>query len=226
MDRKKREQRTRLYRRLDNAMADIYHNATPDYLDLANDFEAHHFQQWFEQAAADEIEYINGGGAYGDGDYMQGARANFMQNRPTFEWKKETPEMLYTRCRMYQRQKDRERMKYARHEWIRTWGTLYQYGRGGRTVAPEYLMKRFGCNDHVREFYPSWEELNDSLNYEDAVELVMIVEAFNAYVKRWNSKENLEFMWKDHKEANGPTEDEIEAHEGMTPHYSTVINWR
>lgn len=69
-----------------------------------------------------------------------------------------------------------------RQPWgrISEYGRLYQWGRGGRTVAPEDLIQqRGGSSFSIREDYA------DGLPVRDVVKLIQIVESFNSYVSAW-----------------------------------------
>lgn len=79
---------------------------------------------------------------------------------------------------------------------ITEYGKLYQWGRGGRTLAPEGLIRTGGGSSF--SIRPAEDHDDD---YEALVELCMIVESFNAYVKTWCSRDNLEGMWKDYRDA-------------------------
>ena len=72
---------------------------------------------------------------------------------------------------------------YGSSAWNYTsdwYGKLYQYGRGGRTLAPEDLIRTGGGSTYsVREDYP------DDLNMEDCVELIQVIESFNWIVGCW-----------------------------------------
>lgn len=105
------------------------------------------------------------------------------------------PGIVQARIRTLRNRAAREGWKRNDSLWERIgeYGTLYQYGRGGRTLAPDRLVEqRGGSSFRIREDYA------DDLPIGDVVELIRIVESFNAYVETWCSRENLGYMWCEH----------------------------
>jgi hypothetical protein len=78
----------------------------------------------------------------------------------------------------------------AAWERITEYGKLYTWGRGGRTLAPYRLVKGRG-----RTRFSMREGAPDELPVNEVVEMIRIVESFNAYVTDWNKAENLQYMF-------------------------------
>ena len=183
----KRDNKAMLRERARQALSNLYHNATPSYPDTRNDFEADQFQSWFEDAARFEVEYIQNGGAYG----------NIQKLAST---------MPMPKARLYARRAMIERAQYAQWEKISQYGDLkrtdskrgllYQYGRGGRTLAPEGLIKTGGGSS-----FRIKEEIADDWNTEALTELVLVLESFNKFVDAWCK--DVPNLWKEEKKATG-----------------------
>lgn len=86
-----------------------------------------------------------------------------------------------------------EQAKYAPWERISQYGKLYSWGRGGRTIAPNDLVKQCGGSSFVLR-----ESLPDEMSIEDCVELIRVVESFNQYVKNWNK--SVPELWEEEKQ--------------------------
>lgn len=189
------------------ALRDLYHNATPDY---PRDFGpyAEHFDQWLAGAAEFEVDYIQGGGAYGTnyrktlaspanagklkseqarGYYIaKGLRAMEQERADCGAltgWRvlelAAGNEKLARRLRKAFKGSAMTRND-AQWELIGEYGKLYQWGRGGRTLAPEQLIKQGGGSSFsIREDYA------DELPIADVVDLIRVVESFNRYVGSW-----------------------------------------
>ena len=170
----KAERHAAIRERAANAIRDMYHNATPSYPHVS-DKMVNHFQSWFDRQAEWEIEYIRDGGAYAKSN---AAYRRVLERNSVTQQKSEAAQSLYVRIGM--RSMRRERDKYARWEWINQYGTLYQYGRGGRTLAPENLVKTGGGSR-----FSMREDYCDDMAIADCVELIGIAESFNAYVTAW-----------------------------------------
>lgn len=157
--------------RAENALLNLYHNATPSWPQFANDKEAKIFWDWLHDQASFEIEHLNGGGVYGSNEsmkkYFMGKYASDKAGRYAF--------------RRYLKNKAWEQEKYARHELITEYGKLYTWGRGGRTLAPNGLIRQGGGSSFSIDTSKAEEA-----SYADLTELILIVEAFNAYVEAWN----------------------------------------
>jgi len=191
--------------RLNSALKSLYHNATPNYPNAQNDYEAQLIQDWFQDAASDEIDYINDGGANGTGT----STADFVAS------KFKTVKAQSMARKFYIKKVASERASYAPWENVRKYGELFQHGRGGRTLAPESLVKSHGASFTVKTV----DDLD--LNMSSMIELILILESFNSHVSGWNSC--VPEQWADNK-ANSDLQAEIDAHDGMSPH-NTVV-WR
>ena len=160
--------KTALIARLDRALSDMYHNATPAWLapyipeGLDNEF-----WEWFSSVASDEIAYIGDGLCRTDKEYNYQRKIGFQHNERYF--------YLVSRITEY-------------------FGKLYTWGRGGRTLAPQRLIRQRGGGSFS---ILSGDEFIDSSN-ERLSNMIQVIEAFNDYVKQWNSKENLLSMWRDY----------------------------
>ena len=184
---RKKTKREAIRRRAARAIQALYHNASPKFylVDLRGITEED-AQAWFAQAAEDEIDYLNGGGAYGP------------HYRATLEEPRNAGQLQSTRARRYYvakglRAMREEQGKFALHERILDYGRLCTYGRGGRTLAPCDLMSR------RRPPGPRVDAaFNDDTPIGAVVQLARIVEAFNDYTARWNSSENLQAMFDEY----------------------------
>jgi hypothetical protein len=157
--------------RAETALLNLYHNATPSWPQFTNDKEAEIFWDWLADQASFEIEHLNGGGAYGDNESM---KKYFMR-------KHSSEAASRYAFRRYLRQKGAEQSKYALYERITEYGKLYTWGRGGRTLAPVELIRQRGGSAFSIDTSKAEEA-----NHANLTELVLIVEAFNAYVEAWN----------------------------------------
>lgn len=225
MNSRKEAQRKALLNRLDEALSNLYHNASPHhpYQELSED-QWRNYYCWFEDVARFEIEYIQDGGPYPHEESINSAWATKKYPRPS---------QMAARVRFVQHNNRKRLIDMARPGgmfrpqtlawgnigatreipyvvpegsytfpsndlWCRIseYGKLYQWGRGGRTLAPEGLIRTGGGSSF--SIRPAEDHDDD---YEALVELCMIVESFNAYVKTWCSRDNLEGMWKDYRDA-------------------------
>lgn len=209
MDKRKHQQRDALYTRAERAIRGLYHNATPDYPRL-DDEDGGRFLAWFEDAASAEIGYLRDGGANGRdpqkilehpanaGRYKSAkARAYYVAKGMrairaerddcgaltgwyVMELAAGNNALARTLRRTFKRAPEDMRRNNALWERISESGELYQYGRGGRTLAPDGLVKTGGGSSFwLREDYAR------ELSYAAAVELVRVLESFNAYVGAW-----------------------------------------
>jgi len=188
-----------------DALRDLYHNATPRYPRL-DDEEAEEFQSWFEGAAEFEIEYMGSGGAYGS-DYARTLAAECNAGR----YKSETARRYYIRCGMAKMQRERARCNNldsrkaatdCQWERITEFGKLYAWGRGGRTLAPDNLIRqRGGGSFSIKEDYC------DDMPIGAVVDLIRIVESFNRAVNAWC--DSVPELWKEEKESHMASRCEI-----------------
>lgn len=75
---------------------------------------------------------------------------------------------------------------------ITQYGNLYTWGRGGRTLAPNDLINTRGCSSFSIKDADDFNEKSK----EYTIQLILTLEAFNHYVREWNSKKNLQAMWE------------------------------
>ena len=74
---------------------------------------------------------------------------------------------------------------------ITRYGKLCTWGRGGRTLAPYHLIRQRGGSSFSIKSAENWEQTSNA----ELTEMIQIIEAFNHYVKHWNSEENLASEW-------------------------------
>jgi len=171
--------RYRAYRALEN----LYHNATITYPSVPDEMQDN-FQSWLEMNCMDEIDHLNGGGAYGK-DYR--STLMFVANG---KFKSIAAARRYIAKGLRDKAEDQSKYWGGRAERITDFGTLYQYGRGGRTLAPNDLMKRYGSNDGVDR------EACADMNIGDLVKAIQTIEAFNKYVESWCN--SIPEMWREY----------------------------
>lgn len=202
----KQERHAAIRERTANAIRDLYHNATPDFWRVkAKDekrFSDTSIYDVLHEAGQSEIEYLNDGGAYGP-DYRKTLSAACNAGR----YKSEKARQYYIakgmrayRYEMAKRPMDR----------ITEYGKIYQWGRGGRTLAPDGLIRERGIQWRVNE------DLASEMTIRDCVKLIAIVEDFNRYVTEWNSAANLQFIWNEYEADNTSEADEAAAIEYAT----------
>jgi hypothetical protein len=136
--------RVDLIARLETALEDLYHNATPTYPDLESDYEQDLFQSWFEDHARFAIEDLEHDDIHG--------------------------------------------------HFVRLYGQVYQYGRGGRTLAPKNLIVNHGASFRVAR--PDDLDLSPL----EVRQLIRMIEAFNRDVAAWCR--DVANAWADAVEAN------------------------
>ena len=174
----KQQRHETIRERAENAVRDLYHNATlpwfgGEYYGRTEDYA----QAWLESACEFEIDYLRDGGAYG-----KNYRATLAAPCNAGKYKSERARAYYIAkgMRAY-------RLDVQGWERITEYGKLYQYGRGGRTLAPADLWNDRGNN-------PKFDAAEHSIGY--CVELIQIVESFNAYVAAWCA--GVPEMWREH----------------------------
>lgn len=156
-----------LLARLDDALRNMYHNATPDHPwravpDALQDNYLSTFNMWAEC----EIEYIVDGLGASGAEYAKERKRGWPHKGEREAW--------LVSC-------------------ITQYGKLYTWGRGGRTIAPDGLIgQRGGSSFYIR----AADNFADACNAE-LTHMIQVVEAFNNYVERWNSRENLTALWRD-----------------------------
>ena len=214
MRERKRIQRQAVRDRLERALRDLYHNATVTYPALQNEYEERLFQSWFEDVVADDLRYIGEGGAYGAPHYYFTPRQRQSRYvKAALKYCARRQAMEQARCN---RLDSRQHLTNALWERISDYGEVYQWGRGGRTVAPKGLINQGGGGQFtVRKV----RDINIEEAYGGQVQLLMVVESFNWYVRLWC--EGVPQAWQDAKDANGWQHD-VNAHEGLRPRLVTV----
>jgi hypothetical protein len=172
--------------RAERALADLYHNATPKYPRL-DDAQSEQFESWFSDAVSFEIDYIRGGGASAvtaaqyrrtlehpanAGRFKSAAARAYYVRKGLRDWAMER-----ARCN---RLDSRQSPVNAHWERITEYGKLYQWGRGGRTLAPSDLIQtRGGSSFMIRH------SLVADLSIRECLDLIQVLESFNRYVKAW-----------------------------------------
>lgn len=185
------------------ALGDMYHNATlPCIRDLHGRSEDD-AQSWIDIACQLEIEYMRDGGAYGT-DFRKTLAAPCNAGKFTSEkarryyvargMRKMTHErndcgavtgwyLLENAALFYGRGIVRavdSKRNNALWDRIGEYGNLYQWGRGGRTLAPDGLISQRGGSSFIIR-----EDAATECSIADCIELIRIVESFNRYVTAW-----------------------------------------
>lgn len=144
--------------RLDQALSNIYHNATL-HIPMSIDDPDGKFSEFVSEAGSREIEYIEDGlgctGAY---------------------WRKQT-KLGFT---------DNERYFWLVAR-ITEFGNIFQWGRGGRTVAPKNLINMRGGGSFSIKDSSYFEDMNNA----DLTDMIQVIEAFNDYIGKWCSSDNM-----------------------------------
>ncbi len=193
----KPENKKKLQTRLENALNDLYHNATPRYPQAQNDYEAEQFQAWFEDHARCAIDDI------GENDRATLQKDTKAGKRYYFKTRFHGPVYLFT-------------YHYAKEG---TRGGLYQWGRCGRTLAPSCMIKqRGGSSFSVDESYGEEDRT------ETKTDLILRLEAFNQYVNLWNK--SIPEEWEYIKSEDPELQNAIEEHDGKKAFRRNVTEWR
>lgn len=207
----RQDQKDAIRARADHAVADLYHNATLPYFPELYGRTEDYAQSWLEDTCQWEIEYLRDGGAYGKnyrktlaadcnaGRYRsERARAYYIAKGMRERTAEQNDCGMLTGWRVLELAAGNETLRraLAKHgatrrndamwERITEYGKLYQYGRGGRTLAPDGLWNDRGG--------PKWAAEEHSI--ADCVELIRIVESFNRYVTAWCS--SVPEQWREH----------------------------
>ena len=187
---RKARQRELLRARASAAIQDLYHNASVEYPRIDGDFEQGLFNDWFQDAPRAEIDYIQNGGAYGD-------LASTCRHIRTQYKSSDAANRAETR---YRTQARVERAGHAAAwECISEFGELWQYGRGGKTLAPKNLIEMGGGGRFsTRKDYFEGERV---ATYAEMTRSIVIIESFNAHVAAWCK--DVPTLWHDHKAESG-----------------------
>lgn len=211
----KTRQHEAIRERAREAIRELYHNATPRYPRLEGR-EAEAFEAWFSSAARDEIEYMQDGSAYGE-NY----RDTLAHPANAGKFKSERARAYYITAGMRKMRLERadcgtltgwrvlelaagnEKLRRqllgkltggknnALWERVSVYGKLYQYGRGGRTLAPEKLVSTRGGSS-----FSLIEDFADKHSIAACMEFIRRIESFNRYVAQWCV--GVPEMWADH----------------------------
>lgn len=189
---KKAQRHEAIRERAKRAVMDLYHNASPRYPrcdaeDCGPGCErCEAFNAWFEDAARFEIEYLNGGGAYGStADYRRVLTHN------AGKYKSAAARAYYVRWKLREMHEESAPSTLNGNASAEEFGELYQWGRGGRTLAPENLVKQGGCGA-----FALIEDAFDGRSIAATVDGLRILESFNAYVESWC--EGVPEMWREY----------------------------
>ena len=150
--------------RLDCVLSNFYHNATPNCFGLVDDELADEFWEYVQFRGECEFDYISEGLGYSPKEWLKQKRIGFYNATERKCW------LVW--C--------------ASNEL----GGLYQYGRGGRTVAPAHIINTRGAG---RFIVKTSEEFSD-LSNAALCDLVEMLEALNEYIENWNGRENMTFL--------------------------------
>jgi len=128
--------------RLNEALSNLYHNATPSYVSVPEAISDVYFD-FFNMQASFEIEHISEGLGMTSQEWAKSAKHGFSQGERYF-W-------------LVQR--------------IVEFGSLSTYGRGGRTLAPSKLMRGHlsprPCTDNDLDYLP-WSDIVDMIQIVEA----------------------------------------------------------
>lgn len=173
-----------LRERAADAIRDLYHNATLNYPRELYGRSEEYAQSWFTDAAECEIEYLRDGGAYGR-NYLHTLRAECNAGR----YRSERAREFYVSRKM--RAMREERARYAMWEYISEFGKLYQWGRGGRTLAPEHLIRQGGGGS-----FSMREDFAAEFSVEELTRFIQVIESFNRHVTNWCA--GVPEQWRDY----------------------------
>ena len=175
--------RLALLARAERAVMRLYHLATPAY---PADFGPYgdRFADWLGLEAADDLEYLNHGGPYGH-DY----RETLAHPVNSGHLKSEAARARYIRMGLDKMNRDPGAVRV-----VDMFGKLYTWGRGGRTVAPEKLVRQRGGGS----FSLTAERLDD-WSAERLTEAVQVLERFGDDVAEWNA--SVPERWAEHTAA-------------------------
>lgn len=165
--------------RLDSALKDIYHNATL-HIPMSIDDPDGKFFEYLTESGSREIEYIEEGLGTSHKEWKKQERLGFTHNERYF-W-------LVSKITEY--------------------GNLYQWGRGGRTVAPDNLVNQRGGSGFRIKNSSNFEETSNA----DLTDMIQVIEAFNHYVKTWCGRESIQSTYESFLEYEEEREADRVAH--------------
>lgn len=161
----KQWQKLLLQERAAQAVKDMYHNATPYYPDVDEE-DLSMFKIWFDGEVTNALDEIN------HPPYRQ------IPEPTLFSDDSGESRELQVRVRYKQYYADRY---YRLHPWmkIRNYGVVQLLGRGGRTAAPDGLIRNL--YNGMGLFIPNLRQWS----IEELTDLANTVEYFNEYVVQW-----------------------------------------
>ena len=206
----KNEHKTAIRKRAEEAIRDLYHNATVNYPRINDDAESKRFESWFQSAAEFEIEYIQDGGA-SPGDYRKTLSAPCNAGK----YKSERARKYYIRKGLRDQRLERADCgimtgwrvlelaagnKETRRVFNQHYAKHYPAGTSYARMRNNALWERareygkiytYGCGGRTLapcDLYDDrrrakWDPEEHSI--ADCVELIRIVESFNRYVRAW-----------------------------------------
>jgi len=211
--------KAKLYARAESALQNLYHNATPNYPRDFYGRTEDYFQSWFEDLAQFEIEYLANGGAYG-GNYRatlaapcnagkyhsEAAKRRYIAHGLRTQAAERTDCGALTGWRAMELAAGNTALKrklaktYGKAslsrndsfwECITDYGKLYQWGRGGRTLAPNDLITQHGGSS-----FSAKEDYAADMAPAALVDLIRIIESFNRHVGAWCA--SVPEQWREH----------------------------
>jgi hypothetical protein len=183
----KKARKAMIIARLDNALADMYHNASLHFptpsarlKELIGKNGAGDFAEgWLQGYAENELEYLTDGGPRLSEKRARKYAAEKYPGDSFLAEKKRQKWVIH--CT---RDESPEDACYDRPFRILDYGKLYQWGRGGATLAPDSLIRTHGGSS----FSIKKSDHLDGDGINRIVDTILILEAFNAYVNLVCSK--------------------------------------
>jgi hypothetical protein len=187
----RQSQRQALEERLNRAARRLYHLATPDYPRDFGPF-AEDFEEWLGREGSDAIDWLNDGGPYGR-DYYATLSADCNAGRYLSPFARRR----YVQKGTAEYRRDLDANPYLRA--VEMFGKLYTWGRGGRTVAPDGLVKQHGGSS-----FSLRTDAGEEMNAERLTEAVRVAESFGDWVAQWNA--GVPEMWAEYSASRAAEE--------------------
>jgi hypothetical protein len=182
--------------RLDEALSDLYHNASLHYptvsdrlVELLGKNGAGDFAEyWLKVYAESELEYLTDGGPCLS---VKSARKYAVEKYPGDSLLAEKKRQKWAiHCTRYE---SPDELRFNLPFQITEYGKLYQWGRGGATLAPDHLIQSRGGSGF---------SIKKSDHFEDSgiariVDTILILESFNAYVTLVCSKKSIQSCYNE-----------------------------
>lgn len=170
--------------RLNKSLRDLYHAATPSYPAPMHQDLWEEFDTFLADAASQEVDYLNSGGACGMESYE---KMRHVQEQAAVYVGKDRAAFLAAKRADYLRDRDA-----GIESRICDYGKIYAYGRGGRTVAPAEWAQTHGGGGAfaMRQF-----DAGD-LDYATLRRVERDAREFLEYVRAWNR--GVPGMWREH----------------------------